>query len=200
MRKLRALIGMPVVCRNRRIGRLIQPELDAGLTRLKGIWVGTGLRGTRYIPAESLAMLGQIAILADDAGARGHSAPAPLFQRAVSTDGQRLGAITGAEIDELSFNVTSLELSCGLWDDLLYKRRRVERYSASRETGEVVIDLDGSEREGSIDEGWHDQGPDSGHADWRRSGDGLRHCELADGAPMESGGQKDRQLDLRQGR
>ena len=199
MRKLRALIGMPVVCHNRRIGRLIQPELDAELTRLKGIWVSAGLRGTRYIPAESLQLLGRVAVLTDDVGRRGHMRSAPLFQRATSTDGQRLGAITGAEIDELSLGIVSLELSQGFWDDMLTGRQRIERYTVSRETGEIIIEPNETTREGRINEGWHGQGVDHGNADWRRCGDGLRSDELADGTEMESEGQDDRQLDLRQG-
>ena len=200
MRKLRALIGMPVVCRNRRIGRLLNAELDDALTRLTGIWVGAGIRGTRFISAESLEILGRVAILADDAGARRRMTAVPIFHRAISTDGQRLGAITGAEIDELSFNVTSLELSMGLWDDLLLKRQRVERYSVNPASGEVIIDFDPVAKEDADDEGRYDQGTDRRHADRRRSRDGFRRDELADGAQVVSEGQNDRQLDRRQGR
>ena len=64
----------------------------------------------------------------------------PLLKRAVSTDGRRLGAVTGAEIDELSFGVIALELSAGLWDDLARHRQRVTRYSVNPDNGEVVIE------------------------------------------------------------
>ena len=37
MRKIRALIGMPVVVGNRRVGRVIQAELSEDLTRLDGL-------------------------------------------------------------------------------------------------------------------------------------------------------------------
>ena len=199
MRRLCTLIGMPVVCRHRRIGRLLQAELDPELTRLKGIWVGAGLRGTRFIRAESLAMLGRVAILSDSCGCRRRMTSAPLFQRAIATDGRRLGAITGAEIDELTFAVTALELSRGVWDDLLLKRERVLRYTANRETGEVIIDPAGQTREEDDDEGRHDQGTDRGDADRRRGGDSVRHHELEDGATLEPEGQDGRQLDFRQG-
>ena len=61
MRKLRTLIGMPVVVQNRRIGRVVQAALSEDLTSLDGLWVDEGLRGTRLIPSESLEMLGRIA-------------------------------------------------------------------------------------------------------------------------------------------
>lgn len=199
MKRLNGLIGMPVVCRSRRVGRALRGELTEDLTRLKGVWVGAGLRGTRYIPSEALQMLGQVAILADGLGERRRMDCPPLLRRAVSTDGTRLGAVTGAEIDELSFAVTALELSRGLWDDLTDRRLRVTTYTANRENGEVIIDLTDATKEEWIDEGRHDQGPDYRNADRLGGGDGVRRDELADRAQMEPEGEADRQLDLRPG-
>lgn len=197
MKKLRGLIGMPVVCRGRRIGRLLRGELSGDMTRLQGIWVGAGLRGTRYIPSEELQLVGQVAVLADGRGERRRMTCKSLFRRAVSTEGTRLGAVTGAEIDELSFAVTALELSRGPWDDLMEGRLRVTRYTAARENGEVVVDPADTAKEGWIDEGWHGQGADHRDADRLGGGDGVRHHELADRAELEPEGQNDRELDLR---
>ena len=190
------MIGMPVVCRNRRVGRMIRAELTDDLRALKGIWVGAGIRGTRFIPAEALQLLGRVAILSDVEGARGRMKTPPLFRRAVGTDGSRLGAITGAEIDEVTFAVTALELSRGLWDDLAHGRGRVTRYVVNRERNVVIIDPTETEMEADTCEGRHDEGPVDGHGDRRHSGDDLRRDELADGAPVEPQGQADGQLDL----
>lgn len=195
MRRLRALTGMPVVLGGRRIGRVILGELSEDLTRLDGVWISAGLKGSRYIPSESLEMLGRVAVVADGAGRRRRMAARPLLMRAVSTDGRRLGAITGAEIDEISFAVTALELSAGVWDDLIQKRRRVTRYTVNRESGEVVIDTAGNE-EARTDEERHDEGIGHGHADRRIGGDDLRRDELADRTAVEPEGQADGQLDI----
>ena len=64
MRKLRGLVGMPVVCGSRRLGRVLRGELAEDLRQLDGIWISAGLRGTRYIPAESLELLGRDEVLA----------------------------------------------------------------------------------------------------------------------------------------
>lgn len=196
MRKLRALMGMPVVCGNRRLGRVLRAELAEDLKRLDGIWISAGLMGTRYIPAEELEMLGQVAVMADSAGSRRRLNARPLLVRAVSTDGRRLGAITSAEIDELTFAVTSLELSMGLWDDLLARRARVMRYALNRSRGEVVIDLAGNERREDEHEERMDERPGHGHADRRVRGDGVWRHELADGETVEPQGEADGQLDL----
>jgi len=139
MRKLRNLIGMPVVVNGRRLGRLVHAQLTDDLRRLSGVWVDSGLLGTRHIPAENLEMIGCMAVMADDRGKRMRCRVGFGLHRAVATDGRRLGAITGAEIDELSFLVQALELSGGLWDDLYSGRRRILRYTVSPENGEVVV-------------------------------------------------------------
>ena len=199
MRKLRSLTGMSVVCGSHRIGRLLRAELTADLRQLSGIWVGAGLMGTRFIPAERLEMLGRVAVMADDRGRRGSMRSSPLLKRAVSTDGRRLGAITGAEIDELSFGVIALELSAGLWDDLARHRQRVTRYTVNPDNGEVIIDPVEATREEGAHEGWFDEGPADRYADRRVGGDDIRRHELADGEALEPEGPPDGQLDLRQG-
>ena len=199
MRKLRSLTGMSVICGSRKIGRLLHAELTDDLRQLSGIWIGAGLWGTRFIPAERLEMLGQVAVIADDRGRRRPMRSRPLLKRAVSTDGRRLGAITGAEIDELSFSVCALELSAGLWDDLAHRRRRVTRYTVNPDNGEVVVEAAEPTREEGKHEGRIAEGVDHRHADRRIGGDGVRRHELADGEEMEPEGPPDGQLDLRQG-
>ena len=137
MRKIRNLIGMPVICRCQKLGRLVQADLSKDLRHLKGIWVDCGLRGTRYIPAEQLSMIGEMAVMADERGRRRRCGAKSIFYRAVGTDGNRIGAIVGAELDELSFLVRALELTRGFWDDLYRGRERVEAYSI--QNGQVII-------------------------------------------------------------
>ena len=199
MRNVRGLIGMPVVCGGRRFGRVLRAELADDLTRLEGIWVGAGLRGARFIPAERLELIGSVAIHADGPGARRRMRAQPPLRRAIASDGRRVGAVTGAEVDELSFRVTALEVSAGVWDDLVRRRRRVSRYTVNRRTGEVVIDPADYEREAFFDEERTDEGTFDGHADRRLGGDDLRGDELADGAEVEPAGEADRQLAGQQG-
>lgn len=71
-------------------------------------------------------MIGEAVVIADAPGRRARLKPEALSRRAVSTGGERLGAIVGAEVDEISFLVGALELSRGLWDDLRAGRTRVE--------------------------------------------------------------------------
>ena len=137
MRKLRSLIGMPVICRQKKIGRLMQAELSDDLRRLEGVWVDAGLKGTRYIPAEHLCLIGEMAVLTDHRGLRRRCRARTVLARAIATDGNRIGAVIGAEVDEISFLVGSLELSLGVWDDLLHGRRNIRCSSVHQ--GAIIV-------------------------------------------------------------
>ena len=139
MRKVRNLISMPVIYRRKKIGRLIQVQLSPDLKQMEGVWVDGGLRGTLYIPSEQLSMIGKMAVMADARGTRRKLHNIQPLYRAVSTDGRRLGAIVGAEVDEISFLVCRLELMRGIWDDYYFGRFPVVHYSVNPEKSEVIV-------------------------------------------------------------
>lgn len=136
---MRSLRGMSVVVDARTVGRVIQVCLSGDLRRMDGIWVDAGLRGVRFIDAERVSVIGSRAIIADEMGERVRIKPNPLFLRAVSTAGRRLGAVVGAEIDEVSLTVTNLILSLGYLEDLARGEVRVGDYAYDAENRRVVI-------------------------------------------------------------
>ncbi len=139
MRKLRNLIGMPVICEKQRIGTVVGADLSDDLKQLEGIWMDCGLPGTRYIPSDLLVMIGSVAVMTDVRGQKKRMRIKRLLYRAISTDGRRIGAITGAEIDEISFLVTALELARGIWDDLIGGRDRITDYSVAPGGTDVIV-------------------------------------------------------------
>lgn len=151
MQKLRNMIGMPVMLNGKKIGRMVQAELTGDLKALRCIWIDAGLKGMRCIPAENLEMIGKKAVAADSAGIRSRCKTGLRVFRALSTDGRRIGAITGAQIDELTFAVESLELSCGFWDDLYRGRRQIRSYTTDPRNGEVIL-RDSAEKSSEEDE------------------------------------------------
>ena len=151
MRKLRNLTGIAVICNRKKIGRVIQAQLSDDLSALEGIWVDCALRGTRYIAAEHIGTIGEVAIIADHRGKRRRMNARSMIYRAVGTDGRRIGAITGAEIDEVSLMVNALELSRGFWDDIYNGRSIIRKYSVNAEAGETVI-VDSNEQNKEDDE------------------------------------------------
>jgi uncharacterized protein YrrD len=136
---MRSLRGMSVVIEARPVGRVVQILLSDDLRRVEGIWIDAGFKGVRFIDAERISVIGSRAIIADDTGERVRLKPNPLFLRAVSTAGRRLGAVVGAEIDEVSLTVTSLILSLGYLEDLTRGEVRIGDYAYDAENRRVVI-------------------------------------------------------------
>ena len=144
MKSIRALIDMPVICTGRKAGRVVQVRLSEDLRRMDGLWIDAGLSGTRFVPTEHICRLGDAAVLTDFPGRRLRCGLQPLFLRAVSSDGVRLGAISGAEIDEITFCVESLELSRGYLSDFLEGRVRVRSFTVSPQGDAVIIHPSGN--------------------------------------------------------
>ena len=147
MLDIRTLIGLPVIVHDKRVGRVIQAEVSEDLKELAGLWTSVGFFSTRFIPVDCIGVLGCVSVIADDPGEKRRCRSKNLFRRAVGSDGSRLGAVTGAQIDDLSFRVEALELSRGLWDDLMTGRRYIRRFSLNQDTGNVIIDVSEIEKE-----------------------------------------------------
>ena len=143
----KSLMGMPVICSGKRLGRVSQISLADDLTKVKGLWIDCGLRGTRFIDGTQLDMLGEVAVLARESGKRSQCDERPMMRRALSTDGVRIGAITDAVIDEKTLEVKALELTQGYVDDLLSGRRRIWQFTVVKD-GDVIIDQAAQRPEG----------------------------------------------------
>lgn len=143
MKNTNSLGGMPVVCEGVRIGRVLSVQLTPELNGMAGLHVDCGLKGRRYIPRSRVKMLGDLAVLVERGFARPEG-PSPLPRRALAPDGAHLGCITGAWIDETSHGVDSLELSGGVFQDLVSGRIRVRFYHVQKDKGDVVVETDAS--------------------------------------------------------
>ena len=136
MRTLRGIVGMPVVLDGQCIGRVLWAEPDEKLREIRAIWFSGHCIGARRIGRDAIDRIGSVAIIARSRGVRAKIHARPLFRRAVSTDGARLGAVVDAEIDD-ALQIRALWLSSGYPDDLLGGRIRIEQYSVP--TGDAVL-------------------------------------------------------------
>ena len=159
--------------------------LDEGLRNITGLRIARGLRGNRYIPSSAVSLLGDVAVLVTEEGVRPGGERGLNLRRATTTDGQILGAITGALIDERTLSVAALELSSGWWEDLARGRRYVYGWTANQ--GEnVVLECDGER--GSEHEERNLRGGDRGRGDRRGGVDGNGNDGFAGAAPDETDG------------
>jgi len=174
---VKTFVGMPVILGGRRIGHVACLTLDEGLRKVTGLRIARGLRGNRFIPSNAVSLLGDVVVLVTEEGVRPSGERGLNLRRATTTDGQILGAITGALIDERTLSVAALELSSGWWEDLARGRRYVYGWTASQ--GEsVILECDGER--GSEHEERNLHGDFCGRADRHGGGD----CAGANGYPV----------------
>lgn len=138
MRTLKAIVGLPVLQNGVCIGYALGGEADIALRKLESVLITARFGGARRVSREDVLRIGEVAIHTDSCGKRVKGAPEPLFRRAISTDGARLGAIVDAELDD-RLNIAALWLSCSYPDDLLSGRRKITRYSVRERDGVVLI-------------------------------------------------------------
>ena len=138
MKSCRTLIGLPVILESHELGRVSAVEPDEALRALRGIYFSCGLAGTRFVDRSELDVIGDVAVLVHGTGKRSQPPAPPLPRRALSPDGDRLGAVTDAMIDEETMTIPQLELSGGYFDDLTRGRARVGAFSVTKD-GDVII-------------------------------------------------------------
>ena len=195
MKDVRNLVGLPVICGGKRIGRAASVELSRDLTQMSGLIVECGLKGSRYVAADEGLILGEVSIIATKLGGR-VSPQMPLRRRALSTDGALRGAIVGALIDDDTRKVEALLLSLGYVDDIVDGRRWIRQYAVSKESGDVLFAVSsgrGKEvKQDEQDEEESDEKRDEGRTDGRGRAVGV-WGDAADaqdeaGAGSQSGG------------
>lgn len=140
MKNARSMLGMPVICDGRKLGRASSVLTADALNAVSGLFLHCGLAGSRFIGSGELDLIGDIAILAHSPGRRLQPARPPLLRRAVSPGGERIGAITDVLLAEGTLRIEALELSRGYLDDLACGRASVRQFTVQK-NGDVVVEL-----------------------------------------------------------
>ncbi len=139
MRNTKSLLGMPVVRNGERLGRVSFVLPDDKLQSISGLYLYCGLTGSRFIDCTQIDLIGDIAVLSHDSGKKVSLNARPLLRRALSPDGQRLGAITDVLIDEETLLIEALELSQGYLVDLIRGRRHIRQFNVQK-NGDVIVE------------------------------------------------------------
>lgn len=139
MRSAKSLLGMPIIQNGEKLGRVsfVLPSND--LSAISGLYLQSGLSGARFIESSQIDLIGDVAVLSHDGGKRASLSLRPLLRRALSGDGQHIGAITDAFVNEETLLIEALELSRGYPDDLLRGRTHIRQFSVQK-NGDVIVE------------------------------------------------------------
>ena len=135
------MIGLPVILNGQPGGNVLRGVLEKDGRTLRGVVIRGGLNGTRWLPRSSIDLLGQFSLIGrgkpekvpKDAGYR-------LF-RVTDPEGERIGIVTDALLNEKTLRVTALEISSGPLDDLITGRWYAVAFYVrpAGETGHVTL-------------------------------------------------------------
>ena len=140
IRNAKSVLGLPVICGGKNLGRVSYVLPDDALRAVSGVYLYCGLTGSRFIGCDQLELIGDVAVLAHSSGKRLQQNRPPLFRRALLPDGSRIGAITDVLLGENTLRIEALELSRGYLDDLTGGRAHVEQYTVQK-NGDVIVEL-----------------------------------------------------------
>ena len=120
MTRMKRLIGMPVICEGKHIGSIVRGVLRSDGKALRGLVMRDGLRLSRWIEADNIALLGKLTVISRHPPVR---------------------VVTDVLLDETTLRVTALEISSGPLDDLLDGRWYATAFdiSSTGSTGHVTI-------------------------------------------------------------
>ena len=141
MTGLKKMIGLPVILNGRPGGNVLRGVLEKDGRALRGVVIRGGAAGTRWLPRSGIDLLGQFSLIG-----RGKPEKVPkdasyrLF-RVTDPEGERIGVVTDALLNEKTLRVTALEISSGPVDDLIDGRWYAVSYHVrpAGETGHVTL-------------------------------------------------------------
>lgn len=141
MTGLKKLIGLPVILNGVPGGNVLRGVLEKDGRSLRGVVIRSGLAGTRWLPRSGIDLLGQFSVIGRGRTERVPKDAAYRLFRVTDPEGERIGVVTDALLNENTLRVTALEISSGPLDDLIEGRWYAVSYHVrpAGETGHVTL-------------------------------------------------------------
>ena len=142
MTRLGSIVGLPAALNGRMVGRVEQTVLTPDGHALRGLVVRHGLGGARWVDAESIAVLGDVSVILSCKPARLPRDADFTLTSVKDTGGLNLGWVTDAYVNPATMQVTALEISLGLVEELTLGRmltRQFVVHPQPDEPGQVLI-------------------------------------------------------------
>lgn len=142
MIRLGTVTGLPVVLSGRMMGRVEQTVLTADGHALRGLVVRHGLGGAKWVDRGCIRVLGDVSVVISLKPGRLPKDADFTLTSVKDTGGLNLGRVTDVYINPHSFQVTALEITLGLMEELTCGRMLARDFvvrPAPEEPGQVLI-------------------------------------------------------------
>ena len=142
--RLGRILGLPAVCGERVVGHVERAVPDEKGQRLQGLIIRRGLGGAKWAPRSGIAVLGDVSVILGERPGRLPKGNDAVLGAVKDESGLTLGRVTDLWIRPETLEITALEVTLGLLEDVLSGRRRISRWTVQpgEDGAQVLIPRD----------------------------------------------------------
>lgn len=140
--RLGSLVGLPAALNGQLVGLVEQAVLTQDGRALRGLVVRHGLGSAKWVEAAAIAVLGDVSVILERKPTRLPRDADFTLTSVKDTAGLNLGRVTDAYVNPATMQVTALEISLGLVEEMTLGRMLARQFVVRphpEEPGQVLI-------------------------------------------------------------
>ena len=127
--RLGRVLGLPAVCGEKVVGHVERAVPDESGRQVQGFIIRRGLGGAKWADVRDVTVLGDVSLILGKRPVRVPRGSAATIGAVKDEGGLTLGRVTDWWIGKDTFQITALEISLGLMEDLTTGRRTVRQWT-----------------------------------------------------------------------
>lgn len=127
--RLGRVLGLPAVHGERLVGHVERAVLDREGKRLRGLLIRRGLGGARWVGREGVGVIGDVSVILSRLPGRPPKDADFALRTVKDESGLTLGRVTDVWLSPETLDVTALEITLGLIEELRTGRLRVQDWA-----------------------------------------------------------------------
>lgn len=127
--RLGRILGLPAVCGERVVGHVERAIPDEAGQRLRGFIIRRGLGSAKWAPSSTVLVLGDVSVILREKPGRVPKGSDVALNAVKDEGGLTLGRVTDLWISRDALDITALEVTLGLLEDITRGRRTVRHWA-----------------------------------------------------------------------
>ena len=128
--RLGRVLGLPAICGERVVGHVERAVPDETGQHLQGFVIRRGLGGAKWADRDTVTVLGDVSVILRERPGRVPKGCDTAITAVKDEGGLTLGRVTDLWIGKDHMDITALEITLGLVEDLTTGRRTVRQWTA----------------------------------------------------------------------
>lgn len=127
--RLGRILGLPAVCGERVVGHVERAVPDETGQHVRGFIIRRGLGGAKWADRSAITVLGDVSVILKERPGRVPKGSDAAWSAVKDEGGLTLGRVTDLWISRDALDITALEVTLGLLEDLTTGRRTVRHWT-----------------------------------------------------------------------